>query len=120
MIYDRPEQPVPIYVAAGGPMVARFAGRFGDGFICTSGKGMELYTDKLIPAVEEGAEKADRDAAGIDRMIEIKISYDRDPDAARENTRFWRRCRSPRSRRTRWTPRGRWSASPTSCRSSRS
>ena len=39
-IYDRPEQPVPVYVAAGGPMVARYAGRVADGFICTSGKGV--------------------------------------------------------------------------------
>ena len=54
-IYDRPETPVPIYIAAGGPLVARYAGRAGDGFICTSGKGMELYTDKLLPAVDEGA-----------------------------------------------------------------
>ena len=37
-IYDRPETPVPVYIAAGGPMVARYAGRAGDGFICTSGK----------------------------------------------------------------------------------
>ncbi|KAA9166483.1 glucose-6-phosphate dehydrogenase (coenzyme-F420) [Amycolatopsis acidicola] len=88
-IYDRPEQPVPVYVAAGGPVVARYAGRAADGFICTSGKGMELYTEKLIPAVAEGAEKAARDAAGIDRMIEIKLSYDRDPQQALENTRFW-------------------------------
>jgi len=88
-IYDRPEQPVPIYVAAGGPMVARYAGRHGDGFICTSGKGMDLYTEKLVPGVEEGAAKEDRDAATIDKMIEIKISYDRDPEAARENCRFW-------------------------------
>ncbi|MEV1290933.1 glucose-6-phosphate dehydrogenase (coenzyme-F420) [Pseudonocardia sp. NPDC049635] len=88
-VYDRPEQPVPIYVAAGGPMVARYAGRHGDGFICTSGKGMDLYTEKLIPGVEEGAAKEDRDASAIDKMIEIKISYDRDPEAARENCRFW-------------------------------
>ena len=88
-IYDRPEVPVPIYVAAGGPVVARFAGRVGDGFICTSGKGMELYTDKLIPALTEGAAAADRDVADIDNMIEIKMSYDRDPELARENTRFW-------------------------------
>ena len=27
------------------------AGRVGDGFICTRGKGMDLYTDKLMPAV---------------------------------------------------------------------
>jgi coenzyme F420-dependent glucose-6-phosphate dehydrogenase len=50
---------------------------------------MELYTDKLIPAVEEGAAAAGRDAADVDRMIEIKLSYDRDPDQALENTRFW-------------------------------
>ncbi|TPW72285.1 glucose-6-phosphate dehydrogenase (coenzyme-F420) [Schumannella sp. 10F1B-5-1] len=88
-IYDVPEGGIPIYIAAGGPMVARYAGRAGDGFICTSGKGMELYTDELIPSVAEGAEKAGRDASAIDRMIEIKISYDTDAEAALENTRFW-------------------------------
>jgi coenzyme F420-dependent glucose-6-phosphate dehydrogenase len=87
-VYDRPETPVPIYVAAGGPMVARYAGRHGDGFICTSGKGMELYTDKLLPAVAEGIEKAEREDT-VDRMIEIKLSYDPDPERALENTRFW-------------------------------
>ena len=30
-----PDTPVPVYVAAGGPHVARYAGRAGDGFICT-------------------------------------------------------------------------------------
>ncbi len=88
-IYDRPESPIPVYIAAGGPMVARYAGRAGDGFICTSGKGMSLYTDDLIPAVKEGAAKAERSLDDIDRMIEIKISYDTDPAAALQNTRFW-------------------------------
>lgn len=88
-IYDRPEQPVPVYVAAGGPVVAKYAGRAGEGFICTSGKGMELYNDKLMPAVAEGAQAAERDAAAIDKTIEIKMSYDRDPDKALDNTRFW-------------------------------
>src|SRR3954463_5453394 len=88
-VYDRPEQPVPIYIAAGGPQVAKHAGRAGGGLICTSGKGMELYADKLLPAVAEGREAAGKDPAGIDRMIEIKLSYDPDPDRALENTRFW-------------------------------
>ncbi|MDV6298484.1 glucose-6-phosphate dehydrogenase (coenzyme-F420) [Dietzia maris] len=88
-LYDVPEGGVPVYVAAGGPVVAKYAGRVGDGFICTSGKGMELYTDKLLPAVEEGAGINERDSAQIDRMIEIKISYDPDPEAALENCRFW-------------------------------
>jgi coenzyme F420-dependent glucose-6-phosphate dehydrogenase len=88
-IYDRPDTLIPIYVAAGGPVVARYAGRAGDGFICTSGKGMDLYTEQLIPAVKEGAEQAERDYDDIDRMIEIKVSYDTDADQALQNTRFW-------------------------------
>jgi coenzyme F420-dependent glucose-6-phosphate dehydrogenase len=88
-VYDRPEQPVPVYVAAGGPVVAKYAGRAGDGLICTSGKGMDLYTDKLMPAASEGAAAAGRDLAGVDKMIEIKISYDRDPRRALANCRFW-------------------------------
>jgi coenzyme F420-dependent glucose-6-phosphate dehydrogenase len=88
-IYDRPDVPIPVYIAAGGPVVARYAGRAGDGFICTSGKGMELYTEQLIPAVIEGAEKVGRDPEAIDRMIEIKLSYDTDYDVALNNTRFW-------------------------------
>jgi coenzyme F420-dependent glucose-6-phosphate dehydrogenase len=88
-IYDRPADPIPVYIAAGGPVVARYAGRAGDGFICTSGKGMSLYTDDLIPAVKEGAEKVERDFGSIDRMIEIKLSYDTDRDKALQNTRFW-------------------------------
>ena len=88
-IYDRPDQPVPVYVAAGGPMVARYAGRVADGFICTSGKGRELYADQLVPAVDEGLDKAGRRLDEIDRMIEIKLSWDPDPELALENTRFW-------------------------------
>jgi coenzyme F420-dependent glucose-6-phosphate dehydrogenase len=88
-VYDKPDQPVPIYVAAGGPVVAKYAGRAGDGFICTSGKGMELYTDKLLPAVEEGAQAAGREPSAIDRTIEIKMSYDREHEQALENCRFW-------------------------------
>jgi coenzyme F420-dependent glucose-6-phosphate dehydrogenase len=88
-IYDRPEQPVPVYIAAGGPVVAKYAGRAGDGFICTSGKGMDLYTEKLMPAVKEGAEAAGKTVEDVDRTIEIKMSYDRDHEKALENTRFW-------------------------------
>ena len=88
-IYDRPERPVPIYLAASGPAATRFAGRQGDGYITTSGKGAELYTDTLVPAVKEGAEKAGRSIADIDMMIEVKVSFDHDRDAAMEATRFW-------------------------------
>ncbi len=113
-IYDRPELPVPIYIAAGGPMMARYAGRAGDGFICTSGKGEALYREQLLPAVAEGLTKVGRggasgpaaaggseqagdtgdagtgaSGAAYDRMIEIKVSWDPDPAVAVENCRFW-------------------------------
>ena len=69
-IYDKPEQPVPIYVAASGPLAAKLAGRAGDGFICTSGKGTELY-EQLLGNVAEGAEAAGKDASSIERTIEV-------------------------------------------------
>jgi coenzyme F420-dependent glucose-6-phosphate dehydrogenase len=87
-IYDRPEQPVPVFVAASGPLAAKLAGRVGDGFICTSGKQPELYRE-LLAAVSEGAEAAGRDPASIVRMIEVKVSYDHDADYARNACRWW-------------------------------
>ncbi len=88
-IYDRPADPVPIYIAASGPAAARLAGRIGDGLICTSGKGPELYTDTLLPAVLEGAEKAGRDGSRLARMIEMKVSFDTDRARAMEDTKVW-------------------------------
>jgi coenzyme F420-dependent glucose-6-phosphate dehydrogenase len=87
-IYDRPEEPVPIYVAASGPLAAKLAGRVGDGFICTSGKDPDLYHE-LLGKLAEGAEAAGRDPGAIRRMIEIKVSYDRDRERAFENTHPW-------------------------------
>jgi coenzyme F420-dependent glucose-6-phosphate dehydrogenase len=88
-IYDRPEQPVPIYLAGSGPAATRYAGRVGDGYITTSGKAPELYTDTLLPAVAEGAEKAGRTVRDLDMMIEVKVSFDHDRDAAMAATHFW-------------------------------
>jgi coenzyme F420-dependent glucose-6-phosphate dehydrogenase len=88
-IYDRPEVPVPIYVAASGAVAARLAGRVGDGFICTSGKAPELYREVLLPAVAEGLEKSGRVPAGFEYMIEMKVSFDTDRKRAMEDTRHW-------------------------------
>jgi coenzyme F420-dependent glucose-6-phosphate dehydrogenase len=88
-IYDRPDQPVPIYISAGGPVAARYAGRAGDGFICTSGKGDELYRDQLLPAVAEGARDANRDPEAIEHTIEVKVSFDTDRERAYVDTRIW-------------------------------
>ncbi|HEX8626981.1 MAG TPA: glucose-6-phosphate dehydrogenase (coenzyme-F420), partial [Catenuloplanes sp.] len=88
-IYDRPERPVPIYIGASGPAATRLAGRVADGFITTSGKGHELYTDTLLPAVREGATKAGREVDDLDLMIEVKVSFHPDREKALADTRYW-------------------------------
>ena len=88
-IYDRPSTPVPIYIAAAGASAARLAGRVADGLICTSGKGMELYAETLLPAVTEGARAAGRDPSELELTIEMKVSFDSDRQRAVEDTRHW-------------------------------
>ena len=88
-IYDRPVEPVPIFVAAAGPVLAKLAGEQADGFICTSGKKPELYRDTLLPAVAAGLAAAHRPPEGIERMIEMKVSFDTDAERARADTRYW-------------------------------
>lgn len=89
-IYDNPAEPVPIFIAGAGPFMAKLAGLEGDGFICTSGKKWDLYTQTLLPNVQAGLEASGR--AGSDkyeRMIEMKVSFDTDRSRALEDTRFW-------------------------------
>jgi len=88
-VYDRPPGGVPLLIAAGGPQMAKYAGRVGDGFICTSGKGAELYRDQLLPAFAEGAREVGRDSSTLEKMIEVKVSFDTDRQRALEDTRHW-------------------------------
>jgi coenzyme F420-dependent glucose-6-phosphate dehydrogenase len=88
-IYDRPENPVPVYIGASGPAATRLAGRIADGYITTSGKKPELYTETLLPALDEGLGKAGRARDDIDTLIEVKVSFHPDRAQALENTRFW-------------------------------
>lgn len=88
-IYDRPDEMVPIYIAGAGPLNAKYAGRVGDGFICTSGKGRELYVDTLLPNVAAGRAESPLGAKPFERMIEVKVSFDTDKDRALNDTRGW-------------------------------
>jgi coenzyme F420-dependent glucose-6-phosphate dehydrogenase len=80
-IYERPSEPVPIWVAAGGPLAAKLAGRAGDGLIVTSGKGEDLY-QRLIDGLGDRAD-------AMTKMIEIKVSYDHDVQYAKEACAPW-------------------------------
>lgn len=88
-LYDRPSTPVPIYLAASGPTVAKMAGELADGYICTSGKPLELYKETLLPNVAAGLAAACRKEDSIDRMIEMKVSFDGDLQRARDDTKHW-------------------------------
>jgi coenzyme F420-dependent glucose-6-phosphate dehydrogenase len=88
-IYDKPDVLPPIYVAGGGPVMAKFAGQVGDGFICTSGKAKDLYEKTLLPNVAAGVQASGRSPQDIDMMIEVKVSFDTDRQRALEDTRYW-------------------------------
>ena len=115
-IYDRPEVPVPIYVAASGALAA--ACRAPRRFICTSGKASELYTETLLPAVAEGLAKAGRDAGSIEYMIEMKVSFDPDRGGRSRTRGTGRRSPCRRRRRPASRTRSRWKSSRMPCRSS--
>lgn len=88
-LYDKPLTPVPIYLAASGPTVAKMAGEIAEGYICTSGKAPELYKETLLPNVVAGLQAAGRKDDSIDRMIEMKVSFDGDLQRARDETKHW-------------------------------
>lgn len=88
-IYDKPAEMVPIYVAGAGPLIAKYAGRAGDGFICTSGKAETLYTETLLPNVAAGLAESGRAGKPYERMIEVKVSFDPDRERALNDTRGW-------------------------------
>ena len=84
-IYDRPAIAVPIYIAAAGALIAKYAGRMGDGLICTSGKAGELYAETILPKVLEGRGEAGSGAPDYIRMMEVKVSFDTDLKRAQED-----------------------------------
>jgi coenzyme F420-dependent glucose-6-phosphate dehydrogenase len=88
-IYDLPTRPPPIYVAGAGPVMAKYAGQFAAGFICTSGKPAQLYRDTLLPNVAAGIQASGRTPADLDMMIEMKVSFDSERQRALEDTRQW-------------------------------
>ena len=98
-----------------GPLAAKLAGRVGDGFICTSGKDPQLYATLLDGGRARAPRRPGATTTQIARMIEIKVSYDRDRDARERGVPLVGRAGADaasrrRASRTRW----RWSAWPTS------
>ena len=88
-VYDRPDRPVPIWLAASGPQAARLAGRVADGYISTSSHAHDRLRDTLLVAVDEGAREAGRSPNDLGRLIEIKLAWADARATAIDATRFW-------------------------------
>jgi len=85
-LYTRPDRPIMVYVAAGGPRTAELAGRLADGLLLTPNLGK---ADRLFNAFENGAVMAGRDPRSLEKVVEILVSYDEDYGKALKACRFW-------------------------------
>ena len=88
-IYDRPDEPVP-------DLRRRLRARSRPSSRAASATASSARaartpssTRSCSPRSREGAEQAGRDPDGIERMIEIKVSYDHDVEYAREACGWW-------------------------------
>ena len=52
-------------------------------------EGAELYRDQLIPSWEEGVRESGRDPATLEKVIEVKVSFDPDRQRALRDTHLW-------------------------------
>jgi G6PDH family F420-dependent oxidoreductase len=77
-LYTKPTEPIPLLCAAQGPIMARNAGLYSDGYVAV-GVPPSHHRDVLIPAFEEGAREAGKD---IDRLMKCAwVSTFYHPDA---------------------------------------
>jgi Coenzyme F420-dependent N5,N10-methylene tetrahydromethanopterin reductase and related flavin-dependent oxidoreductases len=88
-IYDRPDTAGADLCRSRGCPRGALRRPLRRGFICTSGKKPELYTETLLPKVAEGIAASEDPSRSYDRMIEVKVSFDTDKVRALEDTRHW-------------------------------
>jgi coenzyme F420-dependent glucose-6-phosphate dehydrogenase len=87
-LYTKPPRPVPLYIAASGPTVARIAGKYADGFI-TLPFPEDHYRNVLFPEMEKGAREKGRDPSKIEKIMEMQVSYDEEYPKAVQAARWW-------------------------------
>jgi secondary-alcohol dehydrogenase (coenzyme-F420) len=73
-LYTKPEQPIPLLCASQGPIMARNAGLYADGYVAV-GVPPSHHRDVLIPAFEEGAREAGRDPATLMKCAWVSTFY---------------------------------------------
>ncbi|GDY31558.1 F420-dependent hydroxymycolic acid dehydrogenase [Gandjariella thermophila] len=86
-LYDLPDRPPPIYVAAGGPKSARLAGQYGDGWI---GQAAAVTDPGLRAAFADGARASGKNPDAMPRWAETfaVVGDQSQIDRAAERWRF--------------------------------
>ncbi len=87
-LYTKPEQPIPLLCASQGPIMARNAGRYSDGYVAV-GVPPSHHRDVLIPAFEEGAREAGKDPSQLMRCAWVSTFYHPDTERALEAARVY-------------------------------
>ena len=87
-LYTKPEEPIPLLCAAQGPIMARNAGLYSDGYVAV-GVPPSHHRDVLIPAFEEGAREAGKDPDSLMKCAWVSTSYHPDPKEALEAARMY-------------------------------
>jgi coenzyme F420-dependent glucose-6-phosphate dehydrogenase len=87
-LYTKPKEKIPIYFAASGPRAARASGRLGDALM--TGVRERERAQILLAAYKEGVKESGRRIEGMPKMVELKISYDKDYDKALDSLSIWR------------------------------
>jgi len=88
-LYTKPNTPIPLIVAANGPINAEIAGKYADGFLTMEAEDISFYKNTLFPAVAKGTRNAGRDPGKITKMLEVNTAYDEDYDRALEAAKKW-------------------------------
>lgn len=86
-LYDIPEQPVPLYLAAEGPKAMHLAGKFGDGVISDAKTIME---PEMRQQLANGAHEAGKDANAMTKHAElfVIVGGEKERDEAAKLWRF--------------------------------
>jgi len=91
-LYTKPEKFPTLYIAAGGPKMARLAGKYADGLITffqpEQVVSKDFYQRHLFDPLEESARENQRDPK-LAKLIQVEVSYDADYDKALKACKFW-------------------------------
>lgn len=90
-LYDPPPIEIPIHIASSGARGARLAGMLGDAFMTLPVDDLTVYTQRLFPALDEGARQVGRTGDELEKSLLIHVGFHRqDYEKALKSLLPWR------------------------------